>query len=259
MGEREQIMQQRLEAEQRRAQEAREALVELMSEVEGMSSTLEAEKARAGSLGAALGTTREMLSSLKAQAAERGQALQDATRRAQEAERAARELSAGLQATRQEAQLQEERATKELDAARQVVEKLSGRISFLEQEVTAATDLTFACFCFRPSSSAAADGDSDVFPPIFAAAGSVQGGQQGDVAVSPARTGQPCDAEAPPPGASGGSQRPQPESRRGVAASAGCLERRHPASGERPVVAAAASLCLRAQPARMGVSASRQR
>jgi len=56
-----------VEREQERASEARRALNDLLCEVESMSASLEAEKARAGSLSAALSTTREMVKTVKIQ------------------------------------------------------------------------------------------------------------------------------------------------------------------------------------------------
>lgn len=56
-----------MEREQERASEARRALNDLLCEVESMSASLEAEKARAGSLSAALSTTREMVKTVKIQ------------------------------------------------------------------------------------------------------------------------------------------------------------------------------------------------
>lgn len=125
-----------MHAEQRRSSEAREALNELTREIDGMANSLEAEKARAGSLSAALSTTRDMVQNLKAEASEKDEEIDRLARRAAAADEEASRLSRSLSTAKEEAQRDAQQIAAELESAREVADQMSSRITALEQEVS---------------------------------------------------------------------------------------------------------------------------
>jgi len=123
-----------VEREQERASEARRALNDLLCEVESMSASLEAEKARAGSLSAALSTTREMVKTVKIQIAEKEAEIT----RLQEVARYGSQqwATSAAEMCNTEDSSEAQRVAAELQGAHEMVSQMSGRMEALERELT---------------------------------------------------------------------------------------------------------------------------